>query len=281
MTDTPNIHTTPSGAYQLPMGPLADSTPPTREPVEISVQGHGSGSAEPAGNVLTVREPNVLAADSTQRWALATTSPAAPPARLSPADARDLTDRIRVGVEAVWELVKHAYVTRAWSLLGYDSWDDYCTREFGSCRLQLPREDRPGIVASMREIGMSTRAIAAATGLGHGTVTRNLPAGVPNGTPAPVTGADGKTYQPKPPASQPNPADKPEPGPRPARRRPITEAFFDATYTLTKDTERIARLAGDDRFAKNSPQIAGTHLSDLVRARDAVQRVIDLLTPEG
>ncbi|MEV5832841.1 hypothetical protein [Nocardia sp. NPDC052112] len=200
------------------------------------------------------------------------TSPGSPLIRLSSVDARDLTDRIRVGVEAVWELVKQAYVSRAWSVLGYDSWDDYCTREFGNSRLQLPREERSEVVASMREIGMSTRAIAAATGVSDITVRREL-AGATNVAPEPVIGVDGKTYQPKPPAQ--------EPQPRSPRRRPITDAFFDATYTLTKDTARIARLAADDRFGKNSDQIAGSHLSDLVRARDAVQRVIDLLTPEG
>ncbi|MGY2093486.1 hypothetical protein [Nocardia gipuzkoensis] len=173
----------------------------------------------------------------------------------------------------MWELVKQAYVSRAWSVLGYDSWDDYCTREFGNSRLQLPREERSEVVASMREIGMSSRAIAAATGLARGTVLKELNQVDQIDPPVPVTGVDGKTYQPKPPAQ--------EPEPRSPRRRPITDAFFDATYTLTKDTARIARLAADDRFGKNSDQIAGSHLSDLVRARDAVQRVIDLLTPEG
>ncbi|MFI7189972.1 hypothetical protein ACIBQ0_09575 [Nocardia nova] len=218
---------------------------------------------------------------------------ASPPAGLSSVDARDLTDRIKVGVEAVWELVKQAYVSRAWSILGYDSWDDYCTREFGNSRLQLPREERPEVVASMREIGMSTRAIAAATGVSDITVRREL-SGATNVAPEPVTGIDGKTYPPKPPAPEPDPASgsaregidaggsaAPAPEPPPGRRRPITVAFWEATHTLTKDTERIARLAADNRFAKNSDRIAGAHLSDLLRARDAVQRVIDVLTPGG
>ncbi|WP_143876205.1 hypothetical protein [Nocardia fluminea] len=181
----------------------------------------------------------------------------------------------------MWELVKQAYVSRAWSVLGYDSWDDYCTREFGNTRLRLPREERSEVVASMREIGMSTRAIAAATGLGKGTVQRELETGGPIGAPDAVTGIDGKSYQPKPAVSEPDSGGQRGDEPRSPRRRPITDAFFDAAYTLTKDTARIARLAADDRFGKNSDQIAGSHLSDLVRARDAVQRVIDLLTPEG
>ena len=126
---------------------------------------------------------------------------------LSASQARELTDRIKVGVEAIWELVKQAFQSRAWAALGYDSWDDYCTREFGTSRIRLPREERQEVVASMREIGMSTRAIAAATGTSKGTVDRTL-AGAPNGAPEPqpVTGTDGKTYTPKP---------RPEPAPAP------------------------------------------------------------------
>lgn len=119
---------------------------------------------------------------------------------ISPASARELTDRIKVGVDAIWELIKQAYTSRAWSVLGYSSWDDYCTREFGTSRIRLPREERQEVVASMREIGMSTRAIASATGTSHQTVANSLNAGVKNLTPepAPVTGTDGKTYSPRP-----------------------------------------------------------------------------------
>lgn len=104
---------------------------------------------------------------------------------LDAAQARALTDRIKVGVEAVWELIKQAYIERAWDVLGYSSWDDYCTREFGTTRLRLPREERAEVVASLRESGLSIRAITAATGLGYGTVHRELPTD-PNGSVAPA-----------------------------------------------------------------------------------------------
>jgi transposase-like protein len=55
---------------------------------------------------------------------------------------------------------------RSWSALGYESWDDYCTREFGTSRLRLPREERSEVVSSLRESGLSIRAIASATGSG-------------------------------------------------------------------------------------------------------------------
>lgn len=95
-------------------------------------------------------------------------------AGMSPEDARELTDRIKVGVGAVWELVKTAYQGGAHRALGYASWDDYCTREFGTSRIRLPKEERQEVVASLRESGLSTRAIAAATGVNRETVMRDL-----------------------------------------------------------------------------------------------------------
>lgn len=114
---------------------------------------------------------------------------------VSAEQARNLTDRIKVAVDGTWLLIQEAYTSRAWAALGYASWDDYCTREFGTSRLRLPREERQEVVASLREIGMSVRAIASATGQGYGTVRRELSgepfgspddreiAGVPNRTP--------------------------------------------------------------------------------------------------
>lgn len=113
-------------------------------------------------------------------------------------DARRLTDQIKVAVEGVWHLIEQAYTTRAWAALGHTSWDDYCTREFGTSRLRLPREDRQEVVASLRQSGLSLRAISSATDLSTDTIRRDL-AGVRNRTPeldAPVTGIDGKTYTP-------------------------------------------------------------------------------------
>lgn len=134
---------------------------------------------------------------------------------ISPSQARDLTDRIRVGVEAIWELVKQAYQSRAWSVLGYESWDDYCTREFGTSRIRLPREERQEVVSSMREIGMSTRAIASATGSDRKTIMKDVrnaevvQSGPPESENVQVTGTDGKTYTPKP--RDPEPEESPIP----------------------------------------------------------------------
>lgn len=90
-------------------------------------------------------------------------------------EARAITDQIKTGVEAVWHLITRAYTERAWSALGYTSWDDYCTREFGTSRLRLPREERAEVVSSLRDAGLSLRAIAAATGISHEEARRSLP----------------------------------------------------------------------------------------------------------
>lgn len=99
--------------------------------------------------------------------------------------ARTLTDRIKVAVDGTWLLIQEAYTSRAWSALGYASWDDYCTREFGTSRLRLPREERQEVVASLREIGMSVRAIATATGTNRETIRQEI-AGDKKLSPAPA-----------------------------------------------------------------------------------------------
>lgn len=123
-------------------------------------------------------------------------------ASCTPDEARDLTDRIKTALGVTWELIVDAYQGRAWAALGYDHWDQYCNAEFGGGRLRLPLEDRREVVASLRDAGLSTRAIAAATGMGATTVRRDLAAGAPNGAPE-VTGTDGKSY----PSSRPVTAD--------------------------------------------------------------------------
>lgn len=124
-------------------------------------------------------------------------------------EARALTDRIKVAVEGTWQMIREAYVSRAWAALGYDTWDAYCAAEFGTSRLALPREERREVVASLAESGLSVRAIAAATATPRETVRRDLEATDPfrpaNGSVGPrtVQGVNGKTYvQPTPqPAS--------------------------------------------------------------------------------
>ena len=124
-------------------------------------------------------------------------------------EARRLTDRIKVAVEGTWLLVVEAFEARVWISLGYGTWDEYCTREFGTSRLRLPREERQEVVASLRESGLSIRAIVAATGDSYGTVhnalsgdqKRSPEAETEDESDRTITGTDGRKY----PAS-PSPA---------------------------------------------------------------------------
>ncbi|WP_427918706.1 hypothetical protein [Streptomyces sp. cg40] len=114
------------------------------------------------------------------------------PVLLSPTEARSLTDQIRRTLEDVWELVRRAYASRAWEALDYVSWDAYCTAEFGEVRsTKIGRDERSGVVASMRKVGMSNRAISSATGLSEPTVRRS---GASSDAPVAITGTDGKHY---------------------------------------------------------------------------------------
>lgn len=68
-------------------------------------------------------------------------------------------------------------------------------------------------------------------------------------------------------------------GVRSARpRRPITDAFRDASYDLVKAAERVSRLAADDRFPRNAEQVGRVCRHDLLRAADLVSAVIELFT---
>jgi len=142
--------------------------------------------------------------------------------------ARALTDRMKTGVAVMSELIKEAYQGRVWDALGYANWDEYVTREFGTGQLKIPREERTEYVASLRESGMSTRAIAAAAGVSDFTVRQELKAAAAStainiavdqegiesdllaeeliaAEPITIIGTNGKTYQP----AAPKPAPKP------------------------------------------------------------------------
>jgi transposase-like protein len=134
-------------------------------------------------------------------------------------------------------------------------------RRILAARLRLPREERQEVVASLRESGLSVRAIASAVGINKETVGRDLRVSG-NQTPdeQSVVGTDGRVYaqsRPVPeqhtwvdPSAEPIPgqtdildteaADDPPPvpeAPRP-KRRPLPEAFTDAGRDLTRAAER-------------------------------------------
>lgn len=63
--------------------------------------------------------------------------------------------------------------------------------------------------------------------------------------------------------------------PQTTRRAPLPDAFWRATYDLTKVTERLGRLTQDDRFPQNAEKVATANRSDLLRASDLLHQVID------
>jgi hypothetical protein len=93
---------------------------------------------------------------------------------MSADEARKLTDQIKFDAGPLWDKLTEAYHGRADVALSYESWDTYCIAEFGSLRLRLPREERAEMVCSLRQSGLSNRAIAAVTGVSEGTVRNDL-----------------------------------------------------------------------------------------------------------
>lgn len=236
---------------------------------------------------------------------------------LTEQQARALTDRIKVAVEGTWLLIQEAYTTRAWHALGYESWDAYCAAEFRTAHLGLPREERQEVVASLRDSGLSTRAIGAATGVSHTQIRKDLrgaggnlsredagqdAAGFPPGS---VIGIDGKSYAATRPAPlsddallagedwvQPAGPDfedmvtapataRPAAAPDPVKpkRRPLPDALTDAGRDLARAAERLARLAEDDRFPRNR-ETAHHQVPELLGALDNAVRLIQAMRLE-
>ena len=106
-------------------------------------------------------------------------------------EAKRRVDRVKSGVERIWDDLVVLYRERAWSVLGYQSWDALCDAEFGGTRIALPRQQRQEVVCDLREAGMSTRAIASAVGATHTTVQRDLDAAGTFVPPVSVIGLDG------------------------------------------------------------------------------------------
>lgn len=215
---------------------------------------------------------------------------------------------VRDGVEKLQQLVTEAQEGQAHLALGYPSWTAYIADVMGEDPLRLrDREERREVVSWLAGQGMSTRAIAPVVGVDQKTVSNDLrspreensspaspaapdeptfdptPSWDPVGEdgvvdlsdptqddvlwdapePRTVTGMDGKTY----PRPEPKEPAKP-------RRRPLPDQFFDAAYDAGKAIERLERLVGDDRLAKNKEQIALAHKNDLLRLADVLAHVL-------
>lgn len=202
-------------------------------------------------------------------------------------EARGLTVRIRSTVVAAWDLVCEAYDGRVWLALGYESWDAYCSAELDGAAIRLPREQRQETVRSLRDAGLSQRAIASAVGVDHRTVGNDLRSGGENSPPddpepgdeaddepPPITGTDGKTYKPNAPKPKP-------PKPPKDRRRPLADAYQTATSDLTRCVDRLVKLTEDDRYRTHQEDLTRRYGSDLLRSIAATTAAIARLDPAG
>jgi transposase-like protein len=194
-------------------------------------------------------------------------------------EARLLTDQIKTGLDNVWELMHAAYSTRAWASLGYASWDEYCAGEFGTSRLRLPREERQEVVASLRESGLSTRAIASAAGIDRKTVRNDLSQVARKGPPADGASptADGRRGQRASGVAvaveaghrdTPGPED---PAPHPEPEEPVNEhpaPAVPATVTGTDGkTYRPTVARKPPKKQTNIRAVISDALTDIARAR--------------
>jgi hypothetical protein len=185
---------------------------------------------------------------------------------------RRMACTIHGNIATIAKLVEEAKERQIHVALGFPSWTTYLASALGGQIVALPTKTRKELVCFLADEGASERAIATVTGAGKTTVHRDLEgerggeeAGGPSGPPArPITGLDGKTY-PRP--ASPRPDAKP-------RRKPITDAFWAATYDLGKLANRVQRLAADDRFAKNRNEIAIRNKSDLMRVQQTLAAVL-------
>jgi len=136
-------------------------------------------------------------------------------------------DNIADNTEAVLPLIEQAKAGNAHQALGYPSWTAYVSDRFGGTLGRLDRSERRPLVLLLADQGMSTRAIGSIVGAGKSTVDRDL-AGVPDGTPAPIIGTDGKVY------------------PRPRRReREKSDRYSSALVAVLAARRNLKRFADD------------------------------------
>lgn len=185
-------------------------------------------------------------------------------------------ERIRAGILSLTDLqadIAAAYQAQDWTTLGYNTWEDYITGEYGGQMPRLDKASRRELVVNLRGEGLSTRALAVATGQSQANVRNDLTdAGEQKCSPAPVTGRDGKTYT---PTAAPTPEQKPH------RRRPLLDRVHELARKLNSDTRELKRIGEDDRFGTSAPAISAGCLTDLERTAATLNAFIDMLDPEG
>lgn len=242
------------------------------------------------------------------------TRPEVPLTVITPDDVRASIRRAKKSLvdaanEVVWQIEMEA-----WRTLGYPSWTAMREAEYGGVAFMVPSKDRPELVARIRAKGITQREAAATTGVTEQTIYNDerkardpkylgrhqaegdvIDAEVIEDDEPQVdtkTGEVSDDYvtdqadidtaladaglETESETPAPAPAQSvTRPEPQTPRRAPLPDAFWRATYDLTKVTERLGRLSEDDRFPQNAEKVATANRSDLLRASDLLHQVID------
>jgi hypothetical protein len=83
----------------------------------------------------------------------------------------DIVEVLTKGYTSIVPLIVRAFRGRAWNALGFSTWSEYCAENFtGDGMLRLP----DAMVNELAGEGLSTRAIAAATGRSKSDVDRTI-----------------------------------------------------------------------------------------------------------
>ena len=226
------------------------------------------------------------------------------------ASIRTALDRVSTAWADLAERVAEAFDRRADLALGYPSWAEYAEAELRPPKA-LAAEVRRELVGLLSARGMSTRAIAPTVGAPRETVRRDALRQVTHsGSPEPeridlatgeiiggstvatregvviaeqqhitlpsakVVGLDGKSYTRPEKPSETAARTIAQRADKAPQRRPITDAFRDATYDLWKLTEALERLTADDRFSRNREAIADKNLPGIRRAANTLAGVL-------
>ncbi|MGI8753573.1 MAG: hypothetical protein ACR2MN_14925 [Acidimicrobiales bacterium] len=234
---------------------------------------------------------------------------------VSKVTARDRVNKIRTHVEDIKTLVVAAYRARDWDVLGYATWAEYCTEEFGGT-IAIPREERGDVVFTLRDAGLSTRAIGAAIGVSKDTVRNDLAGGeysppaepAPAGVPAPSPiGWNENEIRPAPHPDDDEVVEaeivgEPEPYQPPAqavtgtdgktykaktdtpaapRRRPWADAYRDAIRAVEKAATALHNLSVDDRVTDTVMHNNVGNTNDLQRAVNLLTGTVRVMRPES
>lgn len=78
-------------------------------------------------------------------------------ASMTPAEARSLTETIKASVDTLWTLLRESYDREAWRALGYGSWREYATTEFGMSKSRAYQLlDQARVIAAIADASDST-----------------------------------------------------------------------------------------------------------------------------